>query len=201
MFNNQDVNLIHFGGNVEYYFLKNRLGITGGLQFSQLSTTLQSDRDYFYWLESEDEFNTNYLRLNDITQKLYYLGAPVELIYFPVKRDRFVKMYLKLGLSVNYRIADKTAVNFADNAMDKYENTVKTQLNSDISPFFVYSYTAIGLKFGKINKPQVSLEFRFPEGSFKNNFSPIISNTNGLFGAGVQLSVGFPINNNTPIGK
>jgi hypothetical protein len=182
------------GIKAEMKFMKNRLGISSGLRFTRMESSIgketywESGDDYYYMLYRHQDNSVYYLRVKDITQVTEYLGIPLEARFCPY-RSRFFRLYYKVGFSVNFRLNNDVNIHFLDSSMEKYESDAGNLVEE---PWRVYStlQLAVGLRFGKDDKPNLSIEACLPEcmlvSSDKQSFvSPVA-------GLGVQLNYSIP---------
>jgi hypothetical protein len=189
------------GVNAEYFVFRNRLGISGGLQFSQHYSKFKTNRNYFFWELGHEGLATDYLRIQNIKQNLYYLGVPLGFRFLLRKTEKPFQFYTKIGIDLDYRVGTDNEITFQDKAMDKYAETVGNQVKSP-SPFSAYLYPAIGFKFGKFRegtmRPWFNLEFRIPGVMLNDNISSFVRPEVGL---GFQFSIQVPLGNNVPLGS
>jgi len=153
------------------YVLTKRWAIASGLRFSFYKATLTSDRDYFLWKVFETETVTNYVKINDIYQRNYYLGIPIEIKLYPREKDYFVRQYFLVGGTLNFLVASEKKVVFQNKNMEKYSSAVKKYI---VPPNLFHGniYLGVGLKIGKSNYPVGNLEVIVPVltiGQYKKN--------------------------------
>jgi hypothetical protein len=187
----QDVSFFHFGIKPEYTFSK-RFTVAAGLRFSFSASTLESDRDYFFWKVNETETTTNYLRINEINQTNYYLGIPMEIRYFLHRKKYFGFI---LGTSYNFLLASTDDVRFVNADMKKYASNVKENLEK---PDFFQGcvYAGFGVNAGRAHHPHVSFEFYFPTIMYgrkgkTNSFTKTEGGVSAGFGMRVALQIPF----------
>ena len=195
----------YFGMKPEYFIFSNRIGIASGVRFIMASSKLVSDRDNFLWKVNESGLNTDYVQIKDINQDAFLFGIPFEIRFFPNKRELPFQHYVKIGASINYHIYSKNQVNFTNQAMEKYNDLVLSQLpdNNVFSSFF---YGAFGFKIVKFKEgrwlPWGNIEFQFPYLLLTNkSFTFAGRGIGGFPGVGIQLSFEIPIGKNVPIGS
>ena len=189
----------YFGVKPEYFIFRNRIGLASGLRFTIASSELASDRDNFLWRTEENGLNTDYIQINDIRQKSYLLGVPLEFRFFVNKRELPFQSYVKMGVSLNYCIYSDNQVNFSNKAMNKYEGLVESQLPKN-NAFSAFCYGAFGFKIGKYRdghfSPWGNIEFQFPYLLLPDNSFAF---TREGIGVGVQFSFEIPLGKNVPI--
>jgi len=183
--NDKNSNGFYFGIKPEYMFHK-RLAVAVGLRFSFNKIRLNSDRDYFLWKISEDEINTNCVKIKDIIQSYYYIGIPVEIRFFPREKDHFVRQYFIGGMAFNFLAASTKEVSFQNSKMEKYTSDVLSQIEKPGK--FQYSlYAGVGLKIGKMSHPFGNIEFLFPVIAYGGPYKP------SAFGFGIRTILQIPV--------
>jgi hypothetical protein len=202
----QTMNIFYLGLKSEFFFINNRLGIATGLRFSQYSSVFDSDRDYFLWQVRQEGVKTDYVKIRDITQNTYYLGLPLEIRFFPNKRELPFQHYFKIGSVFNYRIQTKNDIDFQNNAMNHYTESIENKIENP-NNFNAYLYPAIGFKIGgfKVGNgkfPWINIEAHFPGIMLTSNASSFFkSNADTTPGFGIQFSIQIPLGKNSPIGS
>lgn len=167
----------------------------GGIRFSQINSSIgkkdywTNNTDYFYYLYSQDEINTEYLKVNEINQKSDYIGIPIEIRYFTQKRPRKFQLYVKLGIEINYLLKSKTGIVFNNSAMKPYERDLVAMLNQP-ERISAAMYGGAGFKFGRDQKPSISVEACMPYMFLTSETSGILK---PVFGGGFQLNLQIPI--------
>jgi len=142
----------------------------------------------------QDETATDYLIMDKIGQKNYYLGVPVEVRYFlKKKRNRNKKSsfnaYAKMGTSVNYCFLSSNSIRFHDPAMNKYTNAIEEQIDKP-SPFNAWIYPAFGFRMGRMQNFWINAEFHGPGFLIGEKAHPFIRQDAGM---GIQISVQIPL--------
>jgi hypothetical protein len=112
-----------FGVKPEIFLGRNRWGISSGLRFSRYTTALEPRNGAFYWMFRQEGLQTDYLMINKFTQRSYYLGVPLEVRFFPNRRELPVQIYFKAGAAVNYRLHTDNGVTFRDPSMNMPERS------------------------------------------------------------------------------
>jgi hypothetical protein len=184
----------------EFFFGKNRWGISTGLRFSRYLTTLEPRHDFFYWMVSQEGLLTDYLTIRKCSQKSYYLGIPLEMRFFTNRRDLPFQIYFKVGSAVNYRLLTDNKIIFREPSMDKYAGAVDEGIGKP-DRFHVYVYPAIGFKIGRYrtgHSPWFNLEFHVPGILFQSSVSSFSKSKTGL---GASLTVQIPLGHMAPIGS
>ena len=190
IFDEQDFYAVYIGVKPEYSISK-RWTVAAGVRFSFSEATLDSDRNYFLWKISETETNTNYLKINSISQKNYYVGMPLELKIFPREKDYPVRHYFVVGAVLNFLAASDNDVSFQNSAMKKYTSEVANQIGKP-SAFHGNVYGGFGLKIGNTSRPFGHIEFHFPVYMFAD-IKPNSFVKGEALGIGTQATLQIPI--------
>ena len=200
----------YVGVKPEFFIINNRIGIASGVRFTATSTKYDSRKNDFFWKLQEDGLNTNYVRINDISQKAYLLSVPLEVRYFLNNRELAFQTYFKIGVSLNLPIYfENPHVNFTDKAMEKYESLVQSQLPKNSYRVIGFGFGAVGFKIGKFTEgrrvPWMNIEFQFPyllQTYFMGTDEPYTFVMGGIdIGVGIQCSFEIPMRKNVPIGS
>jgi hypothetical protein len=183
------------GIKYEIFSLSDRLGLQAGIRFSSMKSSIGRNSywtdniNYFYWLYQQDGINTDYLRVKEINQKSDYIGIPIEIRYFTARRPRLFQIYFKLGIEMNLLLKSGTDIVFHDPGMNSYEDDLiamlkkPDRLNSAL-------YGGAGFKFGRDQKPSVSIEMCMPYLFLNSGAYGLL---HPLFGGGFQLNFQIPI--------
>ena len=181
----------YFGLRPEYS-LNRRIAVSAGLRFTFNKASLNSDRDYFLWKIAESETSANYIKINNISQKKYYIGIPIEIKLFPRELDYFTRNYFILGVVSNFLVSSTNDVSFQNAAMKKYSSEVSRQIGS-LNRFQGYFYLGAGLKMGRTNHPFGNLEIHLPVYMFGNDNSNSFTRIKNTFGIGIQTTLQIPL--------
>ena len=187
----QNFNFSYLGIKPEYSVSKGFV-VAMGARFSFNQFILESDQSYFLWKISEDGPNTNYVRINNISQRNYYIGIPMEMKFFPRDIDYFVRHYFVLGTVLNFLIVSDNNVSFQDAAMKKYTSDVLEHIGKP-SDFHGQLYMGFGLKIGKTNHPFGNFEFHFPVYMIANDRPNAFVKAEGAFGCEVKAILQIPL--------
>jgi len=185
----------YFGVKFEYRLMKNLLGVSGGLRYNRMVSSIgktaywSESPDFFYVNFWNDETNTEYAKVLEINQKSDYIGIPLELRIYPYK-DYPVNVYFKAGGSFNLLAGSKTNLVFKDETMNQYERNVVSVIEEPSSYFASFSL-GVGLKIGKLAKPGFILEASIPVGIVTPEKATFVTPQGG---AGFQFMVRIPLN-------
>jgi hypothetical protein len=193
----QSAEAYYVGVKPEYFFFKNRVGVTAGLRVSKFSSTFESDNSNpVMWLLRQEGLQTDYVRLRSITQNNYYVGIPLEIRFFPNRRELPFQHYLKLGVALNYQVYTEYKMRFYEERMHVHAATVAAQLGKP-EVFNAYIYPTFGFKIGRSSSPWVNVELY---GSVLVNRGAISFLKDGA-GVGLQVSVQLPMGKSAPVGS
>jgi hypothetical protein len=187
----QEFDFFYIGLKPEYSINK-RFVVAAGLRLSYSKGALDSDRDYFLWKISETGTNTNYLKINSISQHNYYIGVPLELKLFPREIDYFVRQYFILGTTLNFLAASTNSISFRNTKMEKYESEISAQLGKP-DYFHGQLYLGVGLKIGKTNHPFGNIEFHLPVFIYGGDKLNSFTKAGDAFGFGIKTILQIPI--------
>jgi hypothetical protein len=184
-----------FGVRFEYRLAKNLLGISGGLRYTSMMTSIgkpaywSDSPEFFYVHYLTDGMNTFYAKVLELNQKSDFIGIPVELRIFPYQ-ERLINIYYKAGASVNINVGSKTDVVFFNDDMNHYEEEV-ADIVEEPSSYYGSLNLGIGIKVGKLQKPGFVIEANFPVGIFTPGKMSFVTPQAGI---GVQVMIRVPLN-------
>jgi hypothetical protein len=172
--------------------LNSRIAVAAGLRFSFNQITLDSDKDYFLWKIRDDGISTDYVKINDISQKNYFIGTTIEVKLFTNPHDYFGRHYFIMGTVFNFLAASTSDVSFQNAGMKKYSSDVSAQIGKP-NGFYGQFYVGCGLKIGKTNHPFGNIEFHIPLYMYGKDKSNSLAKMNDTFGLGIQTTLHIPI--------
>lgn len=174
---------------VEHTNKTKQLAVSTGIRYSMASSSFEksaSGTSYLYVIDSKSEASVNYLKVNSITQNVHSLGVPLEVRFTPFVR-RFVKPYVKLAVSGNFRILTDNQVDFYDNNMDGYEKVVTNKIEKP-KAFNTTANAGVGMSLGYPENYLVNIDLGVP---YFTSGSSSIATT--IVGTSFNVSVLFPI--------
>jgi hypothetical protein len=182
------------GLKYENMSLYNKMGISTGIGYcKQYGILGKSDywdnSEYFYLLYREDGLNTEYLKINGITQTTDYIRVPFEIRFFPYQAS-FLRMYFKAGIDLNYRLSTNTKVEFANAGMNQFEDEVVAMFSKPKQFYSSGSFSG-GLRFGRPNHLMINVEAILPVFSINQHATGFV---NGDAGVGLLVYIQLPIN-------
>ena len=187
----------HFGIRLEYRMLKNKLGISSGLRYTRMFSSIgktsywTDSPEFFYIRYRMDATSTEYAKVYGLSQKATYLEVPLEFRIYPYS-DYPVNVYYKAGVSFAYNIASRSAVDFYEAPMESYEAEVAAVIE-DPSRYYGTFHLGIGLKIGKLSKPGLVLEANVPVAIAVPDKACFVKPQTG---AGFQIMVRVPLTKN-----
>jgi len=181
---------VFYAGFKQEFAVISRLSFSTGIRFTEIGSNVKPESgSYMYLFLSSEGTTTNFAKARKISQNSQYLGIPVEFRWY-LPSYHFVRSYVKLGATVNYRIATSTKVKFTDDIMNQYNSDIENQVEKPDS-FYSMGYAAVGFRFGKQYGPSVNIEAVLPSFVMTTNSSSL---TNPLTGIGAQVTFQFPMN-------
>ena len=178
----------------EYRSYNDKFWMSTGLRYSSIKTIMGSysdyanNTDYFFVMLSQNQEETHYYRINEIRETSQYVGVPVEIRYSPFL-PRFFRLYFKMAIDLNYKLANKREVEFFDPAMKFHEKEIAGLFDQPGS-FYAAVDFRVGIQGGRQNKPNLRLEGDFPSFVLTPEAFGLADNT---FGGGVRISFIFPL--------
>jgi len=181
----------HFGISTEFRNKTYRWGFLFGLNYSRIDASLGksnlngSNSKYFYLLDNQTGTTTEYFRVKEIDRSIDFIGLPIEIRWL-ANSPQSIKLYLKLGVELNFKINSGSSVAFYNQDMSAYQDIVLNKFEQE-KPFFSAIYFATGLNLDK--KPNIDLELIFP-------YVVLTPKTVGILephaGIGLKLGISLP---------
>ncbi len=181
----------YLGLKTEFRTKNNRWGLLVGLRYSQTILSLGKDNfytsssGYFYVLDNQSGTTTEYFRVSEINRKIHHIGAPIELRWLS-NSPNFLKIYLKLGLELDYRLKSSEAVVFYHEAMNEYQDLILSKFSKP-APISSAIYFSTGFNLNKI--PNADLELVFPYIMLSPENTGIVKSHSGI---GIKLEIRIP---------
>lgn len=183
----------YVGVKSELFLISNKLSISGGLRYSRMVGSVGKDTywsftsDYFYLLYRQENTNTEFLKIKEITQISHYIGIPLE-IRLMSRKYYAGQLYFKAGVELNCKLATKTEVSFSNDDMKSFESGVSDIVGKP-HPFNSIFYGGIGIMYGKLTGFNVSFEATVPSIFLTKEISGLV---NPISGGGIKLIIQFP---------
>ncbi len=196
---NNDVNNLslsfqkwYVGAKVEYRIYQNKIGIFSGIRFSQAksslskSTTYSGTSNFFYLLNKQEGTTTEFLKITEINRTSNYLGIPAGIKYHLFSIFS-MNVFVKAAGEINYYFNTTSDVKFYNNEMEPYKDEVLEKFK-DPNKLLIMFYGAFGLRIGKTNKANISIESVAPSYIITKNPSGLVeSQTGGGFQINIQI--------------
>ncbi len=183
----------YFSIKAEKKILNNKLGLTGGIRFTSMASTLgkvsywTGNPDFFYLLFRQENTRTEYLKVREIKQLTGYMGIPLEVRIYPYTPRRF-NVYYKIGTDFNFKIYSTTNAKFFNDEMEVFEDEVTKVIEK---PWAFYSSLNLGAGFriGREERPGVNIEILIPVTIIKGSREGLVSPQGGV---GIALNTRIP---------
>jgi len=185
------------GARYEYGLPGIRSGISTGLRFIGINTEINgyasANSDFFYLRYSMEENDTKFARVKSLTECNYLLSIPLEIRVYPL-RYKNISLFAMAGLEYSVICFKKAAdITFREEIMNPQKDVVLENISGPVNRNFSAFYSSIGVKFGKEDKLNYTIELMLP--SFlltENNFYFIDID----YLEGFRLSVQLPLKSN-----
>ncbi len=184
---------VHFGINVEWMPSKNKSGLLAGIRYSGFSNSLANYysllniQKFFYFKYKQSGTVTEYFRVKNISEKLDYLGIPVEIRWFPF-RSPANPFYFKIGAEFNVLIHQDHDVSFVNDAMEQYEQGLLAMIGEPAHFMALFNISG-GLRINKPPIPRFNFDYCVIPVILTRRTSGLVSPTGGY---GVQFNIQFP---------
>jgi hypothetical protein len=184
-----------YGIRWEFFNNKYKSGVSSGLRYTRFNTDISgyssSNADFFYLRYSELNSDTKFARVKSLSEVNNFISIPLEIRAVPVQ-IKGLGLFAKAGAEFSlFNIKKSTHITFQDDGMNAQENVILDKIGLSTNKFCSTLYASVGLKLGKVNKPNYMFEIFLPSVFLtKNNFSL----TNVDYFDGFKFSVQFPVN-------
>jgi hypothetical protein len=178
----------------EYRAIADKLWLSTGIAYSSMSSFFsksensQTQNDFFYLMLRQSQNESDYYRINEIDETIYYIGIPVDIRYSPFL-PRFFRLYFKVGFDLNFKVATKQSIDFYDVGMKKHEKAI-LELFDQPGNFYADGNFGVGFQLGKQNKPNFRIEAEFPSLVLNPKTFGLVTHD---FGGGCSLSFLIPL--------
>jgi hypothetical protein len=165
-----------FGARWEYFNTKFKVGVSTGIRYtgyrSEITGSSSINAKFFYLRYSMEGSDTKFARVKSLTERNNYISIPLELKWVPLQYKN-VGFFAKAGMDVSIlNLSNGTRVNFQESNMNIHQDVVLRGIETITNKFSSSLYSSLGMKFGKENKPNYSIEFFLPSLFLnKNNFN------------------------------
>lgn len=173
------------GGKFAIFSKNEKVGFETGLRYALHFKKIEAadkngfTEEYLYLQNTTNTNSVDYYRITKVIQNTGYLSVPLELVLLPMSKNKFCRIYFKLGVELNVRIHENVHVKAFDSQFkDAVKSIGKDFKKSDV--YYTTWYAGIGMQFGKPGEQKFSLQFLFPY--LTNEKSSGIINTNDIIG-------------------
>ncbi|MDO9154883.1 MAG: hypothetical protein Q7U47_14445 [Paludibacter sp.] len=185
----------HLGIKPEIAFFENKLALSSGLRFSNISSDLSiigqsAEKNKFFYLRYHSTgLDTEFARVRSISESSNYLGIPFDVKLIPFSISQF-NFYLKTGVELNFKVGSKTNIDFVSEEMKGFENSIIENIGVKVNSLYSTWTTALGVRFGSKDKLKYKLEFLLPSFFITKNYSTLV---NGDMFTGFQCAIQLPV--------
>lgn len=145
--------------------------------------------DFFYLRYNTTGLNTEYARINSISESTNYLGIPFDVKVVPFSLWK-LDFYLKTGIELGFKLSSKTKIDFVNESMAQYSQSIIDNVGLSTNNLYSTWSTSWGVSFGSTDKLKYNLEFLLPSFFITKSNSTIVNNT--MF-TGFKCSIQFPV--------
>ena len=179
---------VHVGLKIEKRTANDRFGFITGLRFTRLYSEVKKSGvpEFFYVLFRETGTTTEFLRVKELQETSSYLGAPLEVRFFPYDK-KWLRLFLFVGGEWSYRLKAKTDIVFFNAEMDIHQEALKEILGRSDS-WYAAGYVGAGFTIGK-EKPHVGVAVTAPV--FITNTTSVLNKPITGGGFHVQFQIPF----------
>lgn len=185
----------HFAVKPEIRLFDDKLAFSSGLRFSNVMSDVSiwgnqmDNAGYFYLRYNNTGLNTEYAKVKMMNESTNYLGIPIDVKLIPFS---FWKMdfYIKTGIEFNFKLSSNTQIDFANDAMNKFEQTIIDHVGLKVNNLYSTWSSALGVSLGNKNRLQYNIELLLPSFFITNNNSTLVNTE--MF-TGFRCSIQFPI--------
>ncbi len=129
------------------FVLSQKLILGAGVRFNYTYSQYERNNDkYFYWLYSDDNQTTSYIRLQSLEQHNFWIGIPVEFRFIPRGTDQ-MGLYICAGTSFTYRLGTRNKVTAYKHHTERYEDDIADQIDHPDN-YAMPIWLGVGFQFG-----------------------------------------------------
>ena len=178
--------------NLERELLPDRISIAAGLQYKNISSSLnpnyRSDYSFMMINISDNLERANYIRVKAISQNIDYLGLNLSVRAYLFNLTK-IRPYLKVGSNLSFTISDQMEVDFLVSEMSKNKETIEQLFDAPTSVYTVFN-TYCGVSIG--NKYNIHFDFEMGPSFLlygrPSNFGAPLSAFDVRLGVGIPFS-------------
>ena len=184
---------VNYGGiSVEYFFNDKAFSVSSGLRYTNVYSAIckyESNENRFFYLRlSSDGTETQFARVNAITESTDYLGIPIEFKATPFRFTN-ISFYGKLSCEAAFKLNSNTDIQFRDQKMELNEKTFLDKTGLNVTSFYSTATLSIGSTIRFNDHFWVSGDYSLPALYINKDISRLVNITDM---SGFQLSLTFP---------
>ena len=154
------------GARYEYGLPVIKSDISTGLRFvginSEITGYASANSDFFYLRYSMEETDTKFARVKSLTECNYILSIPLEIRVYPL-RYRNISFFAMAGMEYSVICFKKAAdITFREEIMNPRKDVVLGNIAGPVNRNYSSFYSSIGLKFGREDKLNYTIEVMLP---------------------------------------
>ena len=156
-----------------------KLGFETGLRYSYLNSALDMAPQsnglpaYFFLHYNSTGIDTEYAKVHSITENSHYLSVPLELKLTLLRWKNF-DLTIKTGLDLGVRLNTTTKIDFVNEAMEEYEQTVLDRVGVTTNKYIAGWNNSVGISYGRENGLRYRLEVLLPSMLLSKNNSSLV---------------------------
>ncbi len=182
----------HLDFTAEFLFSNESFSLGTGVRLTNQLALMDRGREDLYWLVNETATTCDYITINTLGQRNYYLGVPLSLRFFFAPVTCRVRPYLRLDGGFDFLVSSNNSVNIWNEQMERrYEDKVKSSMGKPDN-FHIVASAAGGVRVW-CNHFYVNGEFVFPQIQAAGSPISFIEEDEIRVNAGIKLAIQFPI--------
>lgn len=186
----------HFEFIADFLPQSERVSFGTGLRFTGQAATSSWHSGDMYWLVNEERNLRDYVTIEALSQRNYYMGVPLFFRVFFNSQERILRPYLKIDASMDFLLVHCNEMEIKDLHMQAlYEEQLEEDMGEP-DRFHVSSSAAVGLRI-KCNNFYVCPELVLPRIEMGGNPFTFFDKNEYVCSAGIKVSFLFPVGKET----
>ncbi len=172
--------------NVNFvYNVNEKIAFSGGFKyvssFAVVGNSLfdNSENNFFYLHSKTDNLNTYYYRVNNIRQKVQYVGIPIDFRYSSPFYLPYLRIFGRVGTDIMFKVSEESNVEFYNENSEIHEQEV-IQLFDQAKTTFIALNFSLGYQLGKQGKPNLLIGANLPSIILNGRGSGIVNPGAGI---------------------
>lgn len=179
----------------EYFNLSFKTGVSAGIRFiwfsNEISGYSSNSADFFYLRYSMQETDTKFARIKSISEINNIITLPLELRVVPIQ-FREIELFARVGSEISILNLKKSSnIDFSEKSMEVHQDLILGTFGEHTNKVYSSLFGSVGLKYGKVNKPNYLFEVFLPSIIMTSNYFTIMDVD---YFEGFKLSIQFPFN-------